>query len=158
MNMMEEEQSIIMDIHRRAADLRRTLMLEQHRLNIEARILLLSALQSSTAHNSAAAQSSNIIWGDRTDSHFIISDNNHNLITQTRTTRRTQQQQQHSFDKIRIQEGEQGSDCSICLTELSLGTEAIRLPNPCSHIYHEHCIMRWLNNSNTCPLCRRPVV
>ncbi|CAJ1930706.1 unnamed protein product [Sphenostylis stenocarpa] len=47
--------------------------------------------------------------------------------------------------------------CSICLMELSFGSRAIRMPHPCSHIFHQHCITRWLNISHTCPLCRRTI-
>ncbi|XP_057455801.1 uncharacterized protein LOC130747006 [Lotus japonicus] len=49
------------------------------------------------------------------------------------------------------------SECSVCLGELSIGSKAIQLPKPCSHVYHQHCIIQWLNNSRTCPLCRRTI-
>ncbi|GMN45744.1 hypothetical protein TIFTF001_014929 [Ficus carica] len=42
--------------------------------------------------------------------------------------------------------------CVICLEEILLGCEASRLP--CLHFYHECCILRWLEKSNLCPLCR----
>ena len=42
--------------------------------------------------------------------------------------------------------------CTICLMELSEGTDVILLP--CEHIFHEKCITKWLKVHNTCPLCR----
>jgi hypothetical protein len=42
--------------------------------------------------------------------------------------------------------------CTICLMELSEGTDVILLP--CEHIFHEKCIIKWLKVHNTCPLCR----
>ena len=42
--------------------------------------------------------------------------------------------------------------CTICLMELSEGTDVILLP--CKHIFHEKCITKWLKVHNTCPLCR----
>lgn len=42
--------------------------------------------------------------------------------------------------------------CAICLEEILLECEASRLP--CLHFYHERCILRWLEKSNLCPLCR----
>ncbi|KAH1237228.1 NEP1-interacting protein-like 1 [Glycine max] len=65
-----------------------------------------------------------------------------------------------NLERIRIHENpEQSSDlmCSICLEEFLIGTITIRLPHPCYHIFHEHCITRWLNMNNTCPLCRRTI-
>ncbi|KAF3448571.1 hypothetical protein FNV43_RR09284 [Rhamnella rubrinervis] len=42
--------------------------------------------------------------------------------------------------------------CAVCLEELSVGTEATCMP--CSHLYHEDCILKWLQKSTLCPLCR----
>ena len=25
----------------------------------------------------------------------------------------------------------------------------------CEHVFHSHCALRWLDKSQTCPLCRR---
>ena len=54
-------------------------------------------------------------------------------------------------------------DCTICqeafqgpgrVTRSQAGREcAIELP--CGHIFGENCIMRWLEESDTCPQCRR---
>ncbi|KAE8671893.1 Calcineurin-like metallo-phosphoesterase superfamily protein isoform 1 [Hibiscus syriacus] len=42
--------------------------------------------------------------------------------------------------------------CAICLEEISDGFEANQMP--CSHVYHQLCILSWLEKSNLCPLCR----
>ncbi|KAF4403199.1 hypothetical protein G4B88_027970 [Cannabis sativa] len=55
------------------------------------------------------------------------------------------------LEKVKIDElGE--NNCVICLEEMFLGCEAVRLP--CFHFYHEDCILNWLEKSNICPLCR----
>lgn len=43
-------------------------------------------------------------------------------------------------------------ECRICLDELMSGMEVTRLP--CSHVYHRDCIVKWLETSHLCPLCR----
>lgn len=50
--------------------------------------------------------------------------------------------------------------CSICLTDIS------KLENKnnnnfklnCGHKFHKECIMEWLKNHNTCPLCRDKMI
>ena len=46
--------------------------------------------------------------------------------------------------------------CTICLMEISEGTEVILLP--CDHIFHEKCITKWLMLHSTCPLCRYEIL
>ncbi|KAF7113145.1 hypothetical protein RHSIM_RhsimUnG0156200 [Rhododendron simsii] len=46
----------------------------------------------------------------------------------------------------------QVEECRICLETLPIGAKVIRMP--CSHIFHGNCIVRWLESSNLCPLCR----
>ncbi|XP_022759664.1 E3 ubiquitin-protein ligase SIS3-like [Durio zibethinus] len=46
--------------------------------------------------------------------------------------------------------------CVICLEELSL--QAMDLTSmPCAHLFHGNCIVKWLNTSHLCPLCRFPM-
>lgn len=45
-----------------------------------------------------------------------------------------------------------GVCCSICIAELGVGTEGLRMP--CLHLYHESCIVEWLETSRFCPSCR----
>ena len=41
-------------------------------------------------------------------------------------------------------------DCSICLREITDPISGL-----CSHRFCRECICPWLENHNTCPLCRR---
>lgn len=43
-------------------------------------------------------------------------------------------------------------DCAICKEGIEVG--AILIKFPCYHIFHEGCILTWLNRRNSCPTCR----
>ena len=53
--------------------------------------------------------------------------------------------------------------CSICLNDFSKAgrrggaIEEIGLFD-CNHVFHSNCINQWLNQHNSCPLCRRPLL
>ena len=42
--------------------------------------------------------------------------------------------------------------CSICQDEYSANEKILTLP--CSHEFHSRCIRKWLEDNNTCPVCR----
>ncbi|PRQ51395.1 putative transcription factor C2H2 family [Rosa chinensis] len=44
--------------------------------------------------------------------------------------------------------------CVICTEDLPLGDEQLINRLPCKHHFHVHCILRWLEISGVCPLCR----
>nr|GMD48842.1 E3 ubiquitin-protein ligase SDIR1 isoform X1 [Ipomoea batatas] len=48
---------------------------------------------------------------------------------------------------------EKGECCSICLEGFMKGTMGIPLL-PCLHRFHNGCIIPWLRNNTTCPVCR----
>jgi hypothetical protein len=42
--------------------------------------------------------------------------------------------------------------CAVCKDEVTVEEKVRKLP--CSHCYHEDCILPWLSIRNTCPVCR----
>ncbi|KAI8553752.1 hypothetical protein RHMOL_Rhmol05G0040600 [Rhododendron molle] len=53
------------------------------------------------------------------------------------------------LEKVALESCSVKPRCAICLD-----TILVRNRMPCSHIYHGHCIYRWLRKSSLCPLCR----
>ncbi len=51
----------------------------------------------------------------------------------------------------------QVTSCSICLEDFGKGQRVRELPK-CGHVYHSHCVDRWLRMHNACPLCRIPAL
>lgn len=45
--------------------------------------------------------------------------------------------------------------CSICIETFDLGENLVR--TPCNHVFHEHCLSRWLDSRDTCPVCRHDI-
>ena len=47
--------------------------------------------------------------------------------------------------------------CCIC-SDLFVNNGTDIAATPCGHVFHEHCLARWLINSSTCPSCRKIVI
>ncbi|KAE8796269.1 hypothetical protein D1007_28784 [Hordeum vulgare] len=45
-------------------------------------------------------------------------------------------------------------ECRICLDEFSNGGKSGPVNLPCSHAFHAHCMLTWLDRGNNCPACR----
>ncbi len=49
-------------------------------------------------------------------------------------------------------------DCAVCKDQFKLETEdpdeLVIVTLPCTHPFHEPCILPWLQSSGTCPVCR----
>ncbi|KAL7110986.1 hypothetical protein ACP275_05G060400 [Erythranthe tilingii] len=44
------------------------------------------------------------------------------------------------------------AQCAVCKDDFEMGTVVKQMP--CKHVYHEECIMPWLELHNSCPVCR----
>ena len=47
------------------------------------------------------------------------------------------------------------AECSVCIEDLKEGEKVVFLP--CKHWFHEDCVVLWLKEHNTCPVCRSPI-
>lgn len=49
-------------------------------------------------------------------------------------------------------------DCAVCKEQFNVETEdpdeQVVVTLPCTHVFHEGCIIPWLKSSGTCPVCR----
>ncbi|KAL2619877.1 hypothetical protein R1flu_000082 [Riccia fluitans] len=55
-----------------------------------------------------------------------------------------------SIEQSHVNDG--SAVCAICKDVVAVGEPAKQLP--CFHLYHEECILPWLNSRNSCPVCR----
>ncbi|XP_060972672.1 E3 ubiquitin ligase BIG BROTHER-related-like [Cannabis sativa] len=62
-----------------------------------------------------------------------------------------------SIERLKTDHIENGEvvSCSVCFESILAGYEAVKLP--CGHKYHEKCIVKWLQTSKFCPLCRSEI-
>ncbi|KAL4633673.1 hypothetical protein ACB092_04G139500 [Castanea dentata] len=61
-----------------------------------------------------------------------------------------------ALEKVMFQGGPNSiQECTICMEEFQIDSKVTRMP--CSHVYHEKCIFKWLKTSHVCPLCRYPM-
>ncbi|EXC17824.1 E3 ubiquitin-protein ligase RING1-like protein [Morus notabilis] len=42
--------------------------------------------------------------------------------------------------------------CAVCMEGVMIGSHVTLMP--CSHMFHEYCILDWLERSQTYPICR----
>lgn len=44
------------------------------------------------------------------------------------------------------------NSCAVCKEEFEIGSTCLSMP--CSHNFHEDCLIPWLKERNSCPVCR----
>lgn len=45
--------------------------------------------------------------------------------------------------------------CNICFTDFIDEKKMLLVINSCKHVFHNDCVLPWLRQNQTCPLCRR---
>lgn len=46
------------------------------------------------------------------------------------------------------------NQCAVCLDELRLQSRAVQINCSGKHVFHEECIIPWIKERETCPVCR----
>lgn len=46
-------------------------------------------------------------------------------------------------------------ECPICIEECSHSESCV---TACNHVFHAGCLAKWSKNSNSCPMCRAPLI
>lgn len=55
-----------------------------------------------------------------------------------------------------LESGESGmTECVICMSEVEIRRPRARMVTPCGHIFHPHCLQRWMDVKMECPTCRQ---
>ena len=58
------------------------------------------------------------------------------------------------YRQLPFQQEDNVTKCTICLDPIALSAIMKLL---CDHIFHRHCIEKWKERKNTCPLCRKVI-
>lgn len=60
--------------------------------------------------------------------------------------------------RAKVSEGSEllEKDCAVCKDDFEIAQDTIQLP--CKHVFHDECILPWIKQSGTCPVCRFELV
>jgi hypothetical protein len=49
------------------------------------------------------------------------------------------------------------TECCVCLVEFEAQESVVTLPCNSKHVFHDACVKKWLEQNNSCPLCKAPI-
>ena len=58
------------------------------------------------------------------------------------------------FERFQADETHAGDQCVICMEDVEVGRNMMRLDCDGQHTFCQVCIEGWFGEQNTCPLCR----
>ena len=58
----------------------------------------------------------------------------------------------YKIDENKIKEFGFENSCAVCKDEFNIGEECLSMP--CNHYFHGNCLLPWLKERNSCPICR----
>ncbi|XP_047331630.1 RING-H2 finger protein ATL66-like [Impatiens glandulifera] len=48
-------------------------------------------------------------------------------------------------------------ECAVCMEGFQTDVGSMAKRTRCGHVYHAHCITKWLSTRQSCPLCRSQI-
>ena len=63
-----------------------------------------------------------------------------------------EQLKKYIIDEKKIKEFGFENSCAVCKDEFNIGEECLSMP--CNHYFHGNCLLPWLKERNSCPVCR----
>ena len=58
----------------------------------------------------------------------------------------------YKINEEKIKEFGFENSCAVCKDEFNIGEECLAMP--CNHYFHGNCLLPWLKERNSCPVCR----
>ena len=58
----------------------------------------------------------------------------------------------YKINEEKIKEFGFENSCAVCKDEFNIGEECLSMP--CNHYFHGNCLLPWLKERNSCPVCR----
>lgn len=90
-------------------------------------------------------------WLSKRIVEFIISDNK----TSGDENGEENNNKENNNKENNNKNNEDNKSCTICLTDFNNDDVQQIVRFPCRHYFHYSCALTWLQQSETCPLCRR---
>ena len=62
-----------------------------------------------------------------------------------------------NYDSIINSQDDRLIKCTICLERMYINDTQYIFATDCDHYFHTKCIVKWLKDNNTCPICRNRI-
>ena len=84
--------------------------------------------------------------------NYIFNNDNNRYGSPPASKNEIQKLNKYILTKEKLNEFGGENTCSVCKEDFDIGNKIMDLP--CNHYFHEECIMPWLNQHDSCPICR----
>lgn len=84
--------------------------------------------------------------------NYIINNDNNRYGSPPASKSEVEKLKKYPLTKEKLLSFGSENTCPVCKEDFVVGTSMMDLP--CSHYYHEECLMPWLTQHDSCPICR----
>ena len=88
---------------------------------------------------------------DNIISHLMLNDTN-KYGNPPASKKAVEKLKKYKINEEKIKEFGFENLCGICKDEFIIGEECLSMP--CNHYFHRNCLLPWLKERNSCPICR----